>query len=359
MHILHVVGARPNFMKAAPVIRALKKWPQARQTLVHTGQHYDRNLSGVFFSQLNMPEPDVNLEVGSGSHAWQTAEVMTRLEPVVLERKPDVVLVYGDVNSTVAAALVCTKLLIRVAHVEAGLRSFDRAMPEEINRIVTDRLADVLFTPSEDGDINLGREGVPAEKIYRVGNVMIDSLVQLLPLAMQCPKNGLPERFALVTLHRRSNVDDSASLEGILKALLEVNEQLKVVFPVHPRTRHRIEQFGINIAKLHLLEPLPYIEFLALQRSAAVVITDSGGVQEETTYLGVPCLTLRSNTERPVTVTLGTNVLIGQDLGRISSELSKILGGKGKKGTLPPLWDGHAAERIAEILHGSRDVSVA
>jgi UDP-N-acetylglucosamine 2-epimerase (non-hydrolysing) len=346
-------------MKAAPVLRALKKLPETRQTLVHTGQHYDKNLSDVFFSQLNMPEPDVNLEVGSGSHAWQTAEVMTRFEPVVLERKPDVVLVYGDVNSTVAAALVCSKLLVRVAHVEAGLRSFDRTMPEEINRIVTDRLADMLFTPSEDGDINLAREGVPAERIYRVGNVMIDSLVQLLPAAMQCPPNGLPERYALVTLHRPSNVDDSASLQSILKALLEVNEQLDVVFPVHPRTRQRIEQFGINIEKLHLLEPLPYIEFLSLQRRAAVVITDSGGIQEETTYLGVPCLTLRSNTERPVTVTMGTNVLIGQDLGRLSSELLKILAGKGKKGMLPPLWDGHAAERIAEALRGSRDASSA
>jgi UDP-N-acetylglucosamine 2-epimerase (non-hydrolysing) len=350
MHILHVVGARPNFVKAAPVMRALETWPDARQTLVHTGQHYDWNLSDIFFSQLNMPAPDVNLEVGSGSHAQQTAEVMKRFEPVVLERKPDVVLVYGDVNSTVAAALVCSKLLIRVGHVEAGLRSFDRTMPEEINRIVTDRLADMLFTPSEDGDINLQREGIPAEKIYRVGNVMIDSLIQLLPAAMRCPTNGLPERYALVTLHRPSNVDDSASLQSILKSLLEVNEKLEVVFPVHPRTRQRIEQFGLNVEKLHLLEPLPYIEFLSLQRRAAVVITDSGGIQEETTYLGVPCLTLRSNTERPVTVTLGTNVLIGQDLGRLRSELAVVLEGKTRKGSIPPLWDGHAGERIAEAL---------
>jgi len=351
MHILHVVGARPNFMKAAPVVRALGTWENVRQTLVHTGQHYDKNLSDVFFSQLNMPEPDVNLEVGSGSHAVQTAEVMKRFEPVVLERKPDVVLVYGDVNSTVAATLVCSKLLIRVAHVEAGLRSFDRAMPEEINRIVTDRLADMLFTPSEDGDINLQREGIPADKIYRVGNVMIDSLIRLLPVAMQCPANSLPERYALVTLHRPSNVDDSASLRSILKSLLDVNEQLEVVFPVHPRTRQRIEQFGIDIEKLHLLEPLPYIEFLSLQQRAAVVITDSGGIQEETTYLGVPCLTLRSNTERPVTVSMGTNVLVGQDLGLLNSELARILEGKAKKGSIPPLWDGHAGERIAEALH--------
>ena len=351
MHILHVVGARPNFMKAAPVVRALGTWENVRQTLVHTGQHYDKNLSDVFFSQLNMPEPDVNLEVGSGSHAVQTAEVMKRFEPVVLERKPDAVLVYGDVNSTIAAALVCSKLLIRVAHVEAGLRSFDRTMPEEINRIVTDRLADMLFTPSEDGDINLQREGIPADKIYRVGNVMIDSLIRLLPVAMQCPGNSLPERYALVTLHRPSNVDDSSRLQSILNSLLEVNEQLEVVFPVHPRTRQRIEQFGIDIEKLHLLEPLPYIEFLSLQRRAAVVITDSGGIQEETTYLGVPCLTLRSNTERPVTVSMGTNVLVGQDLGLLNSELARILEGKAKRGSIPPLWDGHAGERIAEALH--------
>ena len=338
-------------MKAAPVVQALGKWSGCRQTLVHTGQHYDKNLSDVFFSQLSIPEPDVNLEVGSGSHAVQTAEVMKRFESVVLERKPDVVLVYGDVNSTVAAALVCSKLLISVAHVEAGLRSFDRTMPEEINRIVTDRLADILFTPSEDGDFNLKNEGVPAEKICRVGNVMIDSLIRLLPAARQCPTNGLPERYALVTLHRPSNVDDSERLRNVLKSLLEVHERLEVVFPVHPRTRQRIEQFGINIEKLHLLEPLPYIEFLSLQSRAAVVITDSGGIQEETTYLGIPCLTLRSNTERPVTVSMGTNVLIGQDLGLLNSELRRILDGKAKLGSIPELWDGHAGERIAKALH--------
>jgi UDP-N-acetylglucosamine 2-epimerase (non-hydrolysing) len=352
MHILHVVGARPNFVKAAPVMRALETWPDARQTLVHTGQHYDWNLSEIFFSQLNMPAPDVNLEVGSGSHAVQTAEVMKRFEAVVLARKPDLVLVYGDVNSTVAAALVCSKLRIRVGHVEAGLRSFDRTMPEEINRIVTDQLADLLFTPAEDGDINLQREGVPAEKIYRVGNVMIDSLVQLLPAVMRFSKDGLPQRYALVTVHRPSNVDDSANLKNILEALLEVNERLEVVFPVHPRTRKRIDRLGINIEKLHFLGPLPYIEFLSLQRRAVVVITDSGGVQEETTYLGVPCLTLRSNTERPVTVDMGTNVLVGQDRRLLDSELTKILEGGAKKGSIPPLWDGRASERIAQALRG-------
>jgi UDP-N-acetylglucosamine 2-epimerase (non-hydrolysing) len=350
MHILHVVGARPNFMKAAPVMRALENLSETRQTLIHTGQHYDKNLSEVFFSQLEIPEPDANLGVGSGSQARQTAEIMSRLEPLVVNYRPDVVLVYGDVNSTLAAALVCSKLLVRIGHVEAGLRSFDRTMPEEINRLVTDRLADLLFTPSEDEDINLKQEGVPEEKIYRVGNVMIDSLVRLLPRASECPNNGLPDRYALVTLHRPSNVDDSASLSSILKLLLEVNERLEVVFPVHPRTRQSIEKIGVDIQTLHLLEPLPYIEFLALQSRAVVVITDSGGVQEETTYLGVPCLTLRSNTERPVTVTLGTNVLVGQDGRKLRFELSRILEGKAKTGTIPPLWDGHAGDRIRGIL---------
>jgi UDP-N-acetylglucosamine 2-epimerase (non-hydrolysing) len=224
-------------------------------------------------------------------------------------------------------------------------------MPEEINRIVTDQLSHMLFTPSEDADINLEHEGIPPERIFRVGNVMIDSLIRLLPAASQCSRNGLPERYALVTLHRPANVDDSASLRRILTSLLEVNDALEVIFPAHPRTRLRIERFGIDTGKLHLVEPLPYIEFLSLQSHATVVITDSGGIQEETTYLGVPCLTLRSNTERPVTVTLGTNVLIGQDLGRLSSELEIILDGKAKKGSIPPLWDGNSGKRIAEILH--------
>jgi UDP-N-acetylglucosamine 2-epimerase (non-hydrolysing) len=250
----------------------------------------------------------------------------------------------------VAAALVCSKLLIRVGHVEAGLRSFDASMPEEINRIVTDRLANLLFTPSEDGDENLQREGVEPGRIYRVGNVMIDSLIRLLPSAQRCPENGLPDRYALVTLHRPSNVDDRASLKSILDSLLKVSERLDVIFPVHPRTRQRIAEFGTDTASLHLLDPLPYIEFLALQRRAQVVITDSGGIQEETTYLGVPCLTLRSNTERPVTVTAGTNTLIGSDYSKLHSELVKILEGNAKSGTIPPLWDGHAGDRIAEIL---------
>ncbi|HEV7218853.1 MAG TPA: UDP-N-acetylglucosamine 2-epimerase (non-hydrolyzing) [Terriglobales bacterium] len=351
MHILHVVGARPNFVKAAPILRVLKD-KGMRQTLVHTGQHYDRNMSDVFFAQLEIPEPDVNLGVGSGSHASQTAEIMCRIEPVLLERKPDIVLVYGDVNSTVAAALVCSKLLIRLGHVEAGLRSFDRTMPEEINRIVTDRLSDYLFTPSEDGDLNLQNEGVAADKIHRVGNVMIDSLVRFLPLAAKCLKNEWPGGFALVTLHRPSNVDDQRNLESILGSLIEVSDELDIVFPVHPRTRQRIADFKTATHKLHLLDPMPYLEFLALQSRATVVITDSGGIQEETTYLGIPCLTLRSNTERPVTVTVGTNILVGEDKHKLTSELENILAGKGKKGAIPPLWDGHASERIFAVLQG-------
>jgi len=350
VNVLHIVGARPNFMKVAPVLNALNSRKHIVQTLVHTGQHYDANMSDVFLEQLGIPAPDVNLAVGSGSHAQQTAAIMTRFEPVALERNPDIVLVYGDVNSTVAAALVCAKLGIRVGHVEAGLRSFDRTMPEEINRLVTDQLADVLYTPSEDGDVNLQREGIPAEKIFRVGNVMIDSLVKLLPLAQRQRNNTLPDRYALVTLHRPANVDDSVALKSILQSLLEVNRDLAVLFPAHPRTRQRISDFGLNAGQLQLFDPLPYVDFLALQSRATVVITDSGGIQEETTYLGVPCLTLRENTERPVTISLGTNVLVGRDPNKLWSELSLVLAGKAKKGTIPPLWDGHTGERIAALL---------
>ena len=352
MNVFHIVGARPNFMKVAPVMNALKTRKHVVQTLVHTGQHYDANMSDVFFEQLGIPAPDVNLAVGSGTHARQTAEIMTRFEPVLLDRKPDVVLVYGDVNSTVATALVCAKLGVRVGHVEAGLRSFDRTMPEEINRMLTDQLADLLFTPSEDGDFNLRKEGIPAEKIFRVGNVMIDSLVKLLPAARRQNRNGLPERYALVTLHRPANVDDGAILKRILQSLLEVSHDLSVLFPAHPRTRKRIADFELHADQLQILDPLSYLEFLGMQSRATVVITDSGGIQEETTYLGVPCLTLRENTERPITVSLGTNVLVGRDPDKLRSELSRVLVGNAKKGTIPPLWDGHAGERIAVLLAG-------
>jgi UDP-N-acetylglucosamine 2-epimerase (non-hydrolysing) len=342
-------------MKVAPVLAALEGRKSVEQTLVHTGQHYDVNMSDVFFEQLGIPAPDVNLAVGSGSHAKQTAEIMMRLEPVVAERRPDIVLVYGDVNSTVATVLVCAKLGIRVGHVEAGLRSFDRTMPEEINRLVTDQLADLLFTPSEDGDENLRREGIGEGKIFRVGNVMIDSLVRLLPAArktLQARANELPARYALVTLHRPANVDDSVALKGILESLLEVNRDLAVIFPAHPRTRKRIADFGLHAGQLRVLDPLPYVDFLGMQSRATVVITDSGGIQEETTYLGVPCLTVRENTERPITVSMGTNVLVGRDPGKLRVELGRVLAGNAKKGTVPPLWDGRAGERIAEVLMG-------
>ncbi len=309
---------------------ALNQRPNVTQTLVHTGQHYDKNMSDVFFEQLGMPMPDVNLGVGSDTHARQTAEVMSRFEPVVIEKKPDVVLVYGDVNSTMSATVVCSKLSIPVGHVEAGLRSFDRTMPEEINRLITDQLADWLFTPSEDGDRNLCREGISPDKIHRVGNVMIDSLVRLLPMAMKCRANGLPHRYALVTLHRPSNVDDPQVLRRILECMVGVGTELGIVFPVHPRTRQRIREFGIETTGLQLVDPMPYIDFLALQARAALVITDSGGIQEETTYLGVPCLTLRHNTERPVTTAIGTNILIGDDTIKLRTEVLTILAGNGK-----------------------------
>lgn len=354
MHILHVVGARPNFMKAAPVIRAIHA-RGARQTVVHTGQHYDVNMSDIFFQELGIPEPDVNLQVGSGSHAQQTADIISRFELVVLELKPDLVLVYGDVNSTVAAALVCAKLLIRVGHIEAGLRSFDRTMPEEVNRVLTDQIADVLFTPSADGNRNLAREGVPEQKIHLVGNVMIDTLVRMLPTAKARVGNDLPEHYALVTLHRPSNVDDLIWLGKMLETLEEIGRDVAVLFPVHPRTRHRLAGAGVNVSdsNLRLMDPLPYIDFLGLQTRAAVVITDSGGIQEETTYLGVSCLTVRENTERPITVDVGTNILVGRDLGRLRREFEQVVKARPKKGQNPPLWDGHAAERIAAVLFGT------
>jgi UDP-N-acetylglucosamine 2-epimerase (non-hydrolysing) len=352
MHILHVVGARPNFMKAAPVIRALGAQEGIKQTIVHTGQHYDVGMSEIFFTQLGMPDPDVNLAVGSGSHAWQTAEIMKRFETVVLEKKPDRVLVYGDVNSTVAAALVCSKLLMYVAHVEAGLRSGDRTMPEEINRIVTDQLSDALFTPSADGDENLIKEGIGRSKIHRVGNVMIDTLVRLLPLAEKISSDNLRESYALVTLHRPSNVDDLPWLADFLKALIDLSGDLAIVFPVHPRTRSRIHELEslAHVKKLHLLEPKPYLEFLALQKNASVVITDSGGIQEETTFLGIPCITVRENTERPITVERGTNRLVGRNLNALVTEVKRAIAGPAKPSSAIPLWDGHTAERIAKIL---------
>jgi UDP-N-acetylglucosamine 2-epimerase (non-hydrolysing) len=358
MHVLHVVGARPNFMKAAPVLRALGQRGGMVQTLVHTGQHYDAVMSDVFFRELGLPAPDVNLGVGSGGHSRQTAEVMLRFEPVLRERRPDLVLVYGDVNSTLAAALVCAKLLIPLGHVEAGLRSFDRTMPEEINRLVVDRLADLLFTPSADGDENLLREGIPPARVHLVGNVMIDTLVRLLPQAeerwpaLRASLPGLDGRYGLVTLHRPSNVDDPEGLGRILRTLADVAREVPLVFPVHPRTRQRLRDLGLDAPAqgLHLIEPVGYVDFLALQKHAMIVVTDSGGIQEETTFLGVPCITVRENTERPVTVVAGTNVLVGQDMDRLRREVGRVLDGGPREARVPPLWDGRAGERIAAVL---------
>ncbi len=358
MLVTHIVGARPNFMKAAPVLAALDA-AGVQQRLVHTGQHYDENMSDVFFRQLELPEPDVNLEVGSGSHAVQTAETMTRLEAYFEAERPDLLLVYGDVNSTVAASLVCAKMGIRVGHVEAGLRSYDRAMPEEVNRMVTDRLADLLFTPSVDGNENLAREGADPEAVHFVGNVMIDTLVRLLPKAEARWDDGLADElgvrsggYGLVTLHRPSNVDEPDQLRGLVDALDDIAADLPLVFPVHPRTRARMAELGLAFAgDVRLLDPVGYLDFLALQRHARLVLTDSGGVQEETTYLGVPCLTARENTERPVTVTMGTNRLVGRDLDLLRREARAILAGEGDcMPERPPLWDGRAGERIAAIV---------
>jgi UDP-N-acetylglucosamine 2-epimerase (non-hydrolysing) len=349
-------------MKAAPVITALRPITAIEQSLVHTGQHYDDNMSKVFFDQLGLPAPDVNLGVGSGSHAAQVAHVMLRLEEFMLSHRPDLVLVYGDVNSTVAAALVCAKLGIRLGHVEAGLRSGDRSMPEEINRLLTDQLADLLFTPSVDGNENLVREGISSERIHLVGNVMIDTLIRLLPRAEAAwpglsTSLGIADRpYALVTLHRPSNVDDPQSLSRIMDALASLSANLTIVFPVHPRTRERLLALGIAPGgAISLTDPLGYLEFLALQRHARVVLTDSGGIQEETTYLGVPCVTIRKNTERPITVSVGTNYLLGEDLGLLVRTVSCILDGKGKTGARPILWDGKAGERIATIISAAVD----
>jgi UDP-N-acetylglucosamine 2-epimerase (non-hydrolysing) len=360
MKIMHVVGARPNFIKLAPVHAALAARPGVEQAVVHTGQHYDDLLSDLIFRQLAMPRPDRNLGVGSGSHAVQTAAALTGLETAMLDMEPDMVLVYGDVNSTLAAALAAAKLGVAVAHVEAGLRSRDRTMPEELNRLLVDRLADLLFTPSADADENLLAEGAAPERVHLVGNVMIDSLVRLLPAAEAAWPGieralGLAGRpFALVTLHRPANVDHPAVLRPLMAALCHMARDLALVFPAHPRTQARLQALGPLPANgPRIIDPLGYLEILALQKHAAYVVTDSGGIQEETTFLGVPCLTVRPNTERPVTLTLGTNRLVGQDPDALRLAAADILAGRGREGGVPPLWDGRAGERIADVLtHG-------
>ena len=366
MKVLNVVGARPNFVKIAPLLHEMAHRPQIEPVLVHTGQHYDARMSDGFFESLAIPAPAVNLEVGSGSHAQQTAEVMKRLEPVLEAVRPDVVLVVGDVNSTMAAALVAVKLGIRVAHVEAGLRSFDRSMPEEINRIVTDGVADDLFATEESAVMNLAREGIPAERVHFTGNVMIDALRLARPLWQASTvfrDLGLDpdRRYGVVTLHRPSNVDDPRRLREIVNALRELGSHLPLIFPVHPRVRTRLAResvswlhpgAGVPEQGLICAEPLGYLDFVALVNRAAVVLTDSGGIQEETTMLAVPCLTLRENTERPVTVTHGTNRVIGVAPRRIVEEGLRALEHPPIPQAPPPLWDGHAAQRIVDVLLG-------
>jgi UDP-N-acetylglucosamine 2-epimerase (non-hydrolysing) len=371
MKVLSVVGARPNFVKIAPLMAEMRKHAGIRPLLVHTGQHYDLEMSDFFFQELGIPQPDVNLEVGSASAARQVAQIIERLEPVLVTERPDIVVLVGDVNSTLAGALTAVKLGIRVAHVEAGLRSFDRTMPEEINRVLTDTISDLLFASEPSGVENLLKEGRLASQIFLVGNVMIDTLKTCLGRARQLEplrdpeiwsENGSdpPARFALMTLHRPSTVDNAGVLRIVWQALEEIGKAIPIVFPVHPRTRKRLRDLGLELMGIappfaqpngiRLVSPLSYLRFLHLESLATFVVTDSGGIQEETTALGVPCLTVRENTERPITVTEGTNTLVGLDPECLKQEARQILCGKGKRGRAPALWDGQAAQRIVEIL---------
>ena len=361
LRALSVVGARPNFMKLAPVARALARRGDVEHTIVHTGQHYDAGMSDTFFAELRIPAPDHHLGVGSGTHAAQTAAVIERLDPVLTTRRPDVVLVYGDVNSTLAAALVAAKQGLRIAHVEAGLRSGDWTMPEEINRVLTDRLSDLLFVPSRDAVENLIRESIPADRVHVVGNVMIDSLVAMLPAAraLDAPERHAvaPGRYVVATLHRPSNVDDAETLHGLLEALDALGAERPVVFPVHPRTQERIRCLGFRFgdkSDVRFLEPVGYLEMLSLVAHAGLVITDSGGLQEETTYLGVPCLTVRPNTERPITCRLGTNRLVAAQRDAIVAAARDGAEIRARARVQIERWDGETAERIAQVLCDGR-----
>lgn len=378
--LLIIVGARPNFIKIAPLMEEIKKYRKIKPVLVHTGQHYDDKMSDLFFEDLGLPRPNVYLGVGSGTQAVQTAKIMIKFEKVLVKEKPDLIIVVGDVNSTLACSIVAAKLCIPVAHVEAGLRSFDRTMPEEINRIVTDSLSDFLFTTCEDANQNLRKEGVPENKIYFVGNVMIDTLLKhrerakksniLKKLGIEkgtlIDKYELKTNYAVLTLHRPSNVDNKDTFQNILEALKIVSREIPIIFPIHPRTKKQIKKFGfynylffpslnstnpMNLKNsINCIDPVGYFDFLHLMANSKLALTDSGGIQEETTILDIPCLTIRANTERPVTITQGTNVLVGTDKEKIVTESLNILNGGGKIGRIPKLWDGKAAERIVEIL---------
>ena len=363
LKIINIVGARPNFMKMAPIIEAMDKYPdKIEHLLVHTGQHYDEKMSQSFFVDLGMPKPDINLEVGSGSHAEQTAKIMVAFEKVCVQEKPDLVIVVGDVNSTMACTITAKKLGIKVAHVEAGLRSRDMSMPEEINRLCTDVLCDYLFTTDHFADENLAAEGVATEKVFFVGNVMIDTLLKHREMAAHSAfgeKLGLlPGNYATLTMHRPGNVDNKQTLQAILEALEEISERLPIIFPIHPRTRKMAEQFGLDhffntadkIEGIWITEPLGYLEFLNLNMNARLVLTDSGGLQEETTVLGVPCITMRPNTERPITCEVGSNIMVGNSKETILREAFKILNGETAESKVPEKWDGKAAERIVATL---------
>lgn len=362
-----VVGARPNFMKIAPLYKEFGRYPKEFEVkLIHTGQHYDERMSKFFFDDLQLPHPDEYLEVGSDSHGAQTGKIMERYEKVLMKDKPHLVLVAGDVNSTIACALDAAKLHIKVAHLEAGLRSFDHSMPEEINRLMTDSISDYLLTPSRDGDENLICEGIDPDKIYFVGNIMIDSLIQHLEKSKKSEilkeYNLKPGKFALITLHRPSNVDIKEGLITILNAFEEISKLITLIFPIHPRSKKQIKSFNLedkvkNIRNLILIEPLGYYDFMKLQMNAKFVLTDSGGIQEETTYFGIPCLTLRPNTERPITITQGTNKLVKLETQEIIKEANLILKTNTKKGKIPEYWDGHTAERIVDIFRKNMSTS--
>lgn len=359
MKIIHIAGARPNFMKLAPILRAFQPYPEIQNILLHTGQHYDANMSDVFFDDLKLPRPDINLGVGSGSHAEQTAQIMERFERVMIDENPDLVLVVGDVNSTLACSLVAAKLHVPIAHVEAGVRSYDRRMPEEINRVVTDTLSDLLFTPSRHADKNLLRQGIAEQKIHFVGNVMVDSLLSAIPIARERQawvKYGQePGGYAVLTLHRASNVDDTDSLNQLIGTIAEVSAKVPVIFPVHPRTANRLANSGPATVLdgspgMILTEPLGYLDFLCLLGNARMILTDSGGIQAEATILGIPCLTLRWNTEWPETIEQGTNRLVGTDHQSILDAVDEIESGSENLPARPEGWDGRAAERIVGVI---------